>query len=180
MNNFGIFLKSDLDTLISVMGRFYFNKKMRGNSRPGSSRVSMFSGDQEEVKIPITEQQDSRMKHLAAKAEELNEPGVREGIYTASIIYMETHGNASRGSNLNSSETVRLECGEVLGEAAGILWMSIDARERYRDMKNKISKHAFVSPFEMMEIMAANDEKEANIAPDQDRQEKSRMPRSTS
>ena len=60
---------------------------MGGNSRPGSSRVSMFSDDQEEAKIPITEQQDSRMKHLAVKAEEWNEPGVREGIYTASLIY---------------------------------------------------------------------------------------------
>ena len=59
---------------------FYFNKKMGGDSRPGSSRMSMFSGDQEEVEIPITEQQDSRMKHLAVKAEERSEPGVREGI----------------------------------------------------------------------------------------------------
>ena len=59
---------------------------MGGDSRPGSSRVSMFSDDQEELKIPIVEQQDSRAKHLAVKAEEWNEPGVREGIYTASLM----------------------------------------------------------------------------------------------
>ena len=66
---------------------------MGGNSRPGSGRTPTFGGDQEEAKIPITEQQDSRMKHLAAKAEEWNEPGVREGLYTASLIYMKHHGN---------------------------------------------------------------------------------------
>ena len=97
MDNFGIFLKSDSVAVISVLGRFYLNKQMGGNRRPGSSRVSMFSGDQEEVKIPITEQQDSQKKHLAVKAEEWNEPGVREGLYTASLIYMKTHGNDSWG-----------------------------------------------------------------------------------
>merc|ERR1712112_270982 len=117
---------------------------MGGDSRPGSSRVSTFSDDQEEVGVPIIEQQDSREKHLAAKAEEWNEPGVREGLYTASLIYMKTHGNDSRGSKLNSSETVRLECGEVLGEAAGCLWMSIDAREWYHATKLRIFKHSFV------------------------------------
>ena len=74
----------------------------------------MFSDDQEEVKIPIIEQQDSREKHLAAKADEWNEPGVREGLYTSSLIYLKTHGNDSRGRKLNSSETVRIERGEVL------------------------------------------------------------------
>ena len=42
------------------------------NSMP-SSRVSMFSGDQytaEDGRTPITYQQDSRMQHLAVKAEE--------------------------------------------------------------------------------------------------------------
>ena len=135
---------------------------MGGSSRPGSSRVSMFSDDQEEVKIPIIEQQDSRAKHLAAKAGEWNEPGVREGLYTASLIYMKHHGNESRGGKLSSSKTVRLECGEVIGEASRILRMSIDARGRYRAMKQKIFRHAFVSPFEMMEmLMAINGEKEA-------------------
>ena len=88
---------------------------MGGSSRPGSSRVSMFIDGQEEVKIPITEQQDSRAKRLAVKAEGRNEPGVREGLCAASLIYLKTHGNESRGSKLNSSETVRLERGEVLG-----------------------------------------------------------------
>ena len=74
-------------TLISVSGRFYFSKKMVGNSRPGSSRVSTFSGDQEEVKTSITEHQDSRAKHLAVKAEEWNEPGVREGLYSLAELY---------------------------------------------------------------------------------------------
>ena len=98
MCGFGIFLKSDLAALISVSERFYFNKKMGGNSRPGSSRVSMFIDDQEEAEIPIAEQQDSRMKHLAVKAEERNEPGVLEGIYTASLMYMKTRGNDSSGA----------------------------------------------------------------------------------
>ena len=105
------------------------------------------------------------MQHLAVKAEEWNEPGVREGIYIASMIYMENRGNESWGSKLNRSETVRQERGEVLGEAAGCLWMSIDARERYRAMKLRIPKRAFVSPFEMMEMhMAVSDEKEAKIS----------------
>ena len=43
---------------------------MGGDIRPGSGRMSMFIDDQEEVKIPIIDQQDSRMKHLAVKAEE--------------------------------------------------------------------------------------------------------------
>ena len=39
--------------------------------------------------------------------------------------------------------------------------MSIDAREWYHAMKQKIFRHAFVSPFGMMEmLMAINDEKE--------------------
>ena len=122
---------------ISVLGSFCLNKKMGGDNRP-SSRVSMFSDDQEEVEIPITEQRDSRTKHLSANGEERNEPGVREGLYKASLIYMKTHGNESLGSKLNSSETVRLERGEVMGEAAQILRMSIDARERYRDETDDI------------------------------------------
>ena len=134
---------------------------MGGDIRPGSGRMSTFSGDQEEVKIPIIEQQDSRMKNLAAKAEEWDGPGVREGLYTSSLIYMKHHGNESRGGKLNSSETVRLERGEVIGEAARTQWVSIDAREWYRAMKQKISRHAFVSPFGMAEmLMAINDEKE--------------------
>ena len=70
---------------------------MGDNSRPGSNRVSIFSDDQEESKIPIVEQQDSRAEHLAVKAEERNELGVREGIYTATLMYMKTNGNDSSG-----------------------------------------------------------------------------------
>ena len=46
------------------MWKVYFNKKMGGRIRPGSSWASTFSGDQEEAKIPSIEQQDSRMGHL--------------------------------------------------------------------------------------------------------------------
>ena len=80
-----------------------------GVGRP-SSRVSIFTDDQyeaEDGRIPITEQQDSRMQHLAVKAEEWNEPGIREGIYIASLIYMKNRGNESCRSKLNNSETVR-------------------------------------------------------------------------
>ena len=59
-------------------------------SRP-SSGVSMFSENQytpEEARIPINEQQGSRMRHLAVKDEEWNEPAVLEGLYIASLIYM--------------------------------------------------------------------------------------------
>ena len=134
---------------------------MGDNSRPGSSRVSMFSDDQEEAKIPIAEQQDSRAKHLAVKAEERNEPGVREGIYTATLMYMGTHGNDSSGSKLNSIETVKFERGKVIGDEAGILWKSVDVKEWYHAMKQKIFRHAFVSPFEAMGmIMMVNGEKE--------------------
>ena len=96
---------------------------MSGNqpsSRP-SSRVSMFSEDRytsEDGRTPIIDQQDSRMQHLAVKAGEWNEHGVREGIYTASLIYMEQRGNDSSGSKLNSQETAKQECGEAIGEAA--------------------------------------------------------------
>ena len=101
-----------MGNLISVLKRFYFSKETGGNSRPESalgSRMSVFSDDQEEKKIPIAEQRDSRKKHLAVKAEEWNEPGVREGIYTASLMYIRTHGNDSSGSKLNSLETAKKE-----------------------------------------------------------------------
>ena len=95
---------------------------MGGNSRPGSalgSRMSVFSDDHEEKKIPIAEQEDSKMKHLAVKAEEWNEPGVREGIYTATLMYLMTHGNESSGSKLNCIETVKKELGNAIGEESG-------------------------------------------------------------
>ena len=123
----------------------------------------MFSEDQyaaEDGSVPITEQQGCRMQRLAVKAEEWNEPGVREGLYTASMIYMEQCGNDSWGCKLDSSETVRQECGEVVGGAARVMWASIDARGRCRAMKLKISNRAFASPFGMMEmLMAVNAEK---------------------
>ena len=101
------------------------------------------------------------MQNLAVKAEEWNEPGVREGLYIASLIYMKQWRSDSCGSTLSSKETVLQERGEVIGEAARVEWASIDVRERYRAMKLKLSRHAFVSPFEMMEmLMAFNAEKE--------------------
>ena len=112
------------------------------------------------MKIPIIEQQDSRMKQLAVKAEEWNEPGVREGLYAASLIYMKTHGNDSSGSKLNSSGSIRFERGEVIGEEAGVIRKSVDARGWYHAMKQKISRRAFFSPLEAMEmLMAINGEK---------------------
>ena len=85
---------------------------MGGDSRPGSSRVSMSRGDQGERKIPIVDQQYSRMKRLSVKAEERGEPGVSEGIYTASLMYIRTHGHESSGPKLNSIETVKMELGK--------------------------------------------------------------------
>ena len=38
-------------------------------------------------------------------------------------------------------------------EAAGIKWKAVDARDWYRAMRLGIFKHAFVSPFEMMEML---------------------------
>ena len=43
----------------------------------------------------------------------------------------------------------------MMGEEARRTWISIDVRGRYRAMNLKISKHAFVSPFEMMEMLMA-------------------------
>ena len=51
VSNFGFFVKNERSRLISVLGRFYLGKRMGGNIRPGSalrSRMSVFSGDQEE------------------------------------------------------------------------------------------------------------------------------------
>ena len=69
--------------------------------------MSVFSDDQEEKKIPIAEQEVSKKTHLAAKAEEWGEPGVREGIYTATLMYLLSHGNDSSGSKLNFIETAK-------------------------------------------------------------------------
>ena len=147
---------------------------MGGNSRPGSalgSWMSVFSDDQEERGIPIVEQQDSRMKHLAVKAEEWNEPGVREGIYTASLMYIKSNGNDSSGSKLNSVETVKKELGKVTGDEAGYLWKSVDVKEWYRAMKQKIFRCAFVSPFDAMGmLMVENGEKNRGFRSDQERQ----------
>ena len=59
------------------------------NSRP-SSRVSMFSEGQYapgESRIPIYEQRNSRMHHLAVMAAGWSGPAVREGLYIATLIY---------------------------------------------------------------------------------------------
>ena len=82
--------------VISVLERFSCRKKMGGDGRPDSGRISTFSGDQEEVEILIAEQRYSRAKHLEFKADGRSEPGVREGMRAASLIYMKIHGNPSR------------------------------------------------------------------------------------
>ena len=46
-------------------------------------------------------------------------------------------------------------------EAAGINWKTVDVREWYHATRLRIFKHAFVSPFEMMEmLMQVNAEKD--------------------
>ena len=93
MGNFEFFLKSDLPTLISVLGRFYFNKKMGDDSRPGSSRVSILS----EKSFPFTEQQKSKMQHSEVKDEGLQHSAVKdEGRYEVSQSYMKHLENESR------------------------------------------------------------------------------------
>ena len=96
----------------------------------------MFSEGQytpEEARIPIYEQHDSRMQHLAVKSAEWNDPAVREGLYMATLIYIQSGGNWSCGSKLNSPETIRKECGDVIGEKecqkAEVEWFSADVRE---------------------------------------------------
>ena len=166
-NNFESLLKGFSITLISVLGRFYVKTMMgdNGPNRRPSSRASIFSDDQygtEDGRIPITEQKDSRLKHLAVKAEDWNETSVRECLYTASLIYIKNVWSDSRGSKLNCSETVKEERGKVIGLEANCLWESVDVREWYHAMKQEISKHAFVSPYELMEmLMSINEGKEA-------------------
>ena len=165
IHNFDFSLKSYLANVISVLERFYSNKRMGDHSRPASGvsscRMSMFSDDDQDREIPIVAQQDSQEKHLAVKAEEWNESGVREGIYTASLMCIMTMGNESSGGKLNSVETVKKELGKVIGEETGYLWMSVDAKEWFHALKHKTFRHAFISPYEAMEmLMRANDEKE--------------------
>ena len=62
---------------------------------------------------------------------------------------------------MNSIETIKFERGKVIGEEAGVLWESVDLKERYHAAKRKIFRHAFVSPFEATEmLMGVNGEKE--------------------
>ena len=69
-----------------------------------------------------------------------------------------------RGPKLSSIETVKFEFGKVIGDEAGIMWKSVDAKEWYRAMKQKIFRHAFVSPFEAMGmLMAVSGEKRAEV-----------------
>ena len=138
---------------------------MGGRSRPtsgvSSCRMSIFSDDQEDRRIPIVEQKDSQEKHLAVKAEEWNESDVQEGIYTASLMYIMTLGYESTGAKLNSVETVKKELGKVIGLEAGYLWMGVDVKEWFYALKQKTFRHAFISPYEAMEmLMKANDDKE--------------------
>ena len=89
---------------------------MGDHSRPtsgvSSCRMSVFSDDREDRRVPIVEQQDRQEKHLGVKAEEWNEAEVQEGIYTASLMYIMTLGNDSTGAKLNSLETVKKGTGE--------------------------------------------------------------------
>ena len=86
----------------------------------------------------------------------------------ATLIFINSSGNWPYGSKLGSLETVRRKCGNAIGDRecqeAGVSWYSVVARERYRGAKLKISKHAFASPFEMLEtLMMINPEKEPNF-----------------
>ena len=62
---------------------------------------------------------------------------------------------------LNSLEPFKKELVKAIGDETGYLRKSVDAKEWYRAMKRKISKHALISPFEALEmLMMANGEKE--------------------
>ena len=66
MGNFEFFLKSDLATLISACGRFYFCKKMGGDIIHCSSAISILSGKP----FPFTDQLKSKRRHTAVKEED--------------------------------------------------------------------------------------------------------------
>ena len=126
--------------------------------------MSIFSDDQEEKRIPILEQEDSKKKHLAVKAEEWNEPGAREGVYTATLMYLLSHGNDSSGSKLNCIEDVKKELGNAIGGETGRLWKNVGAKDWYHVVKQKLYKRAIISPFEAMGAsMVTNDEKEPSF-----------------
>ena len=77
-------------------------------------------------------------------------------------MYLLSHGNESSGSKLNCLEAAKKELGKVIGGETGWLRKSVDAKERYRVAKQKLFKHAFISPFDAMEmLMVANGEKRA-------------------
>ena len=65
---------------------------------------------------------------MAVKAEEWDEPGVREGIYTATSMYLLSRGNESSGSKLNCIETVKKELGKAIGEETGWLRRIVDVK----------------------------------------------------
>ena len=92
-------------------GRFYLSKRMDGDSRPGSdlgSRMSVFSGDQEEMEILIAGgRKAARRNTWPSRQKKRIEPGVREGIYTATLMYLMSHGNESSGPKLNCIEPVK-------------------------------------------------------------------------
>ena len=49
----------------------------------------------------------------------------------------------------------------MIGGETGYPWESVDVKEWYRAMKQKIFRHVFISPFEALEmLMVANGEKE--------------------
>ena len=140
-------------------------------NRRQSSRQSVFSDGQfvaEESRVPIHEPNNSRMQHLAVKSNERYDSEALGGLYIATLIFIRENGNWTYGSKLNSPEPIRQERGKVIGgeecKAAEVSWGSVDVRDRYHGMKLKISKHAFASPFGMMEmLMMINPEKEPNF-----------------
>ena len=71
---------------------------------------------------------------------------------------------------MNSVETVKKELGNAIGEETGWLWKNVDVKEWHHVVKQKIFKHAFVRPFEAMEmLMVGNDEKSLGFRSGQER-----------
>ena len=94
------------DALILASARFY--PKTTGgsqqNSKP-SSRASVFREGQYAPggsRIPIYEQRGSRAHHLAVKDAEWNGPAVREGLFIATLLYIQSGGIWSFGSKLGT------------------------------------------------------------------------------
>ena len=64
----------------------------------------------EESRAPIHGRNNCRVLHFAVRSEERGDPDVREGLYIATLIFINSSGNWLYGSKLNSSESARREC----------------------------------------------------------------------